>query len=165
MLNHGPHSSFKPDNLGCIQFMNDNLCSKLNDYINRISKTNEDQLELTEKLMAREHKTILVNFGDHMPSFEGYSTQLRFTPEIKDFYKTFYNISANFQTMKGSKYPLLDITFIPGLILDLAGINEDELYIANSSIRKACRGDYINCKGDVKLLESYKSLLIKQLGF
>lgn len=166
MLNHGPHSSFAEDKIGCLQSMNDTLCSKLNDYIERVSETNKDQLELTSKLMMRPTKTLLVNFGDHMPSFEGYSTQLRFSSNIRDFYKTFYNISTNFQTDKPIKYPMLDITFIPGLILDIANINNDELYMANSLMRKTCHGNYVECSGsDPKLFESYKSLIIKQLDF
>lgn len=166
MLNHGPHSSFFDDNLGCMQFMHDSLCSKLNDYILRIGQTNKDQLALIEKLMNRKTKTVLVNYGDHMPSFEGYATQLRFTKDINDFYKTFYNININFQIGKQVRYPLLDITFMPGLVLDIAGINNDEFYKANSYIRKICHGNLKNCSStDVKLLESYKSLAIKQLGF
>jgi len=166
MLNHGPHSSFSEDKIGCLQSMNDTLCSKLNDYIERIGETNKDQLELTEKLMARHNKTILVNFGDHMPSFEGYSTQLRFKSDINDFYKTFYNISTNYKVEHSKNYPLLDITFMPGLILDLAGINNNELYRANSLMRKTCFGNYVECESrDPKLLESYKSLVIKQLEF
>lgn len=116
MLNHGPHSSFFPDNIGCSLSMNDQLCSKLNDYIARLAKTNEDQLDLIEKLMKRKKKTIIVNFGDHLPSFEGFSTQLRFTRDIKNYFKTFYNVNANFDIKDDSQYPALDITFIPGLL-------------------------------------------------
>ena len=54
--------------------MNDQLCSKLNDYIVRLHMTNKDQLDLIEKLMRRKKKTIVINFGDHLPSFEGFST-------------------------------------------------------------------------------------------
>ena len=42
--------------------MNDQLCSKLNDYIAPLRMTNEDQLDLIEKLMNRKKKTIIVNF-------------------------------------------------------------------------------------------------------
>ncbi len=165
MLNHGPHSNFFPDNIGCSRSMNDQLCSKLNDYIARLTKTNEDQLDLIGKLMKRKKKTIIVNFGDHLPSFEGFSTQLRFTRDIKDYFKTFYNVNANFDIKDDSKYPELDITFIPGLLLDLATLNNNSFYKANSFIRKNCNGQITNCKENDKLLESYKSLIIKQLGF
>lgn len=166
MLNHGPHSGFFLDNIGCSRSMNDQLCSKLNDYISRLTKTNEDQMDLIEKLMKRKKKTIIVNFGDHLPSFEGFSTQLRFTRDIKDYFKTFYNVNANFDIRDDLNYPELDITFIPGLILDMAKLNNDPFYKANSLIRKNCNGQITNCKkDDDKLLESYKSLIVKQLGF
>ena len=165
MLNHGPHSSFFPDNIGCILSMNDQLCSKLNDYIARLAKTNEDQLDLIEKLMKRKKKTIIVNFGDHLPSFEGFSTQLRFTRDIKNYFKTFYNVNANFDIKDDSQYPALDITFIPGLLLDIAKINGNSFYKANSFIRKNCNGQIAGCAENNKLLESYKSLIVKQLDF
>ena len=165
MLNHGPHSSFFPDNIGCSLSMNDQLCSKLNDYVARLAKTNEDQLDLIAKLMKRKKKTIIVNFGDHLPSFEGFSTQLRFTRDIKNYFKTFYNINANFDIKDESKYPALDITFIPGLLLDIAKINNNSFYKANSFIRKNCHGQIAGCTENIKLLESYKSLIVKQLDF
>jgi phosphoglycerol transferase MdoB-like AlkP superfamily enzyme len=166
MLNHGPHSGFFLYNIGCSRSMNDQLCSKLNDYISRLTKTNEDQMDLIEKLMKRKKKTIIVNFGDHLPSFEGFSTQLRFTRDIKDYFKTFYNVNANFDIKDDSKYPALDITFIPGLILDMAKLNSNHFYKANSLMRKNCNGQITHCKkDDDKLLESYKSLIVKQLGF
>ena len=166
MLNHGPHSGFFLDNIGCSRSMNDQLCSKLNDYISRLTKTNEDQMDLIEKLMKRKKKTIIVNFGDHLPSFEGFSTQLRFTRDIKDYFKTFYNVNANFDIRNDLNYPELDITFIPGLILDMAKLNNDPFYKANSLMRKNCNGQITHCKkDDDKLLESYKSLIVKQLGF
>ncbi len=170
MLNHGPHSSFFLDNIGCSRVMNDKLCSKLNDYISRITKTSEDQTDLIAKLMKRKRKTIIVNFGDHLPSFEGYSTQLRFTRDIKDYYKTFYNINANFDIkLDEKKYKSLDIHFIPGLILDMANLNNNDFYQASSIIRKNCNGQLSNCieksKNIDELLESYKSLTIEQLGF
>jgi len=169
MLNHGPHSSFIPDNIGCSLVMNDKLCSKLNDYISRLTRTSEDQLDLIEKLMRRKKKTIIVNFGDHLPSFEGYSTQLRFTRDVKDYYKTFYNVNANFNINDKTQYPSLDIAFIPSLILDMAKLNSNDFYQANSLMRKNCHGQLGNCHGKNQhvdqLLESYKSLTVKQLGF
>jgi len=169
MLNHGPHSSFFLDNIGCSRAMNDQLCSKLNDYISRLHRTNEDQLDLIEKLMRRKKKTIIVNFGDHLPSFEGFSTQLRFTRDIKDYYKTFYHVNANFDINDKKKYPALDISFIPGLVLDMAGLNGDSFYKANSLMRKKCNGMLESCSGQDKntdkMLESYKSLTVQQLGF
>lgn len=169
MLNHGPHSSFTKDTIGCSLSMNDQLCSKLNDYIGRITKTNKDQLELIDKLMKRKKKTIVVNFGDHLPSFEGFSTQLRFTKDIRNYYKTFYNINANFNIAVKEHYPALDITFIPGLILDLAKLNTNEFYLANSFMRKMCNGSFDKCEAkqtkERRLIESYKSLITKQLRF
>lgn len=170
MLNHGPHSSFKPDLIGCSSLMNNKLCSKLNDYISRLKKTDIDQMNLINSLMKRKKKTIIVNFGDHLPSFEGYSTQLRFTRDIKDYYKTFYNIHANFDIKDKTKYSHLDITFLPSLILDMSNLNNDKFYKAGGVIRKKCNGQLSECKKSSKeevkdLYESYKSLISKQLEY
>lgn len=173
MLNHGPHANFHDDDLGCSTMMNDKLCSKLNDYISRLRTTNTDQMQLIKKIMSRKKKTILVNFGDHLPSFEGYSTQLRFVKKINNYYKTFFNITANFPINEQEKESYLsqgniDIEFISGLVLDLGQINNDIFYRANSFMRKACVGSLKNCLGSkdeniVNLYESYKNLAIKQV--
>ncbi len=166
MLNHGPHSSFYQDKLECGKMMNDKLCSKLNDYVDRLKQTDIDQTALIKQLMQRKKKTIIVNFGDHMPSFEGFSVQLRLTRDIKDYYKTFYNIHANFDIEDKTNYPFLDITFIPGLVLDMAKLNSQSFYQANSLMRKKCNGQIELCKTKHNdLSESYQSLIIKQLGF
>ncbi|MGC0371329.1 MAG: hypothetical protein DGJ47_000015 [Rickettsiaceae bacterium] len=168
MLNHGPHSSFFKDKIGCSHSMNDKLCSKLNDYMERLTKISTDQSNLIKKLMNRKKKTIIVNFGDHLPSFEGFSTQLRFTRDIKDYYKTFYNIHANFDINNDEKYKSLDIAFIPGLVLDMAGVNNNSFYKANSLMRKKCKGEMSECavdKANIDLLESYQSLTVKQTSF
>ena len=75
-------------------------------------------------------------------------------------------MNANFDIRDYLNYPELDITFIPGLILDMAKLNNDPFYKANSLMRKNCNGQITHCKkDDDKLLESYKSLIVKQLGF
>lgn len=166
MLNHGPHSSFFKDKIGCSKNMNDKLCSKLNDYISRLERTSIDQTELIRKLMQQDKKTIIVNFGDHLPSFEGFSTQLRFTRDIKDYYKTFYNVHANFDIEDNSKYESLDITFISGLVLDMSGLNNNSFYQANSFMRKKCHGQLSVCKEmNDDITESYRSLITKQTSF
>jgi hypothetical protein len=71
--------------------------------------------------------------------------------------------------MKEKDYPHLDITFIPSLILDMAKLNKDPFYQANSLIRRKCHGQMNNClaaKSDnyIKdLLESYRTLITRQL--
>ncbi|MCP5369121.1 MAG: sulfatase-like hydrolase/transferase [Rickettsiaceae bacterium] len=166
MLNHGPHSSFYPDKLECGKMMNDKLCSKLNDYIDRLRKTDIDQTNLINQLMKRNKKTIIVNFGDHMPSFEGFSVQLRLKRAIKDYYKTFYNIHTNFDIEEKTNYQFLDITFIPGLVLDIAKLNTQPFYQANALMRKKCHGQIESCVDKHhNLYESYQSLIIHQLGF
>jgi phosphoglycerol transferase MdoB-like AlkP superfamily enzyme len=167
MVNHGPHSSFFKDHIGCSMKMHDMLCSKLNDYMSRLRQTDEEQMDLINKLMKRKRKTIIVNFGDHMPSFEGFSPQLRFMRKIEDYYKTFYHVYANFEPKDPQgNYPILDITFIPGLVLDIAGLNQDNFYRANSLIRRKCSGVLDKCKigaGEQQILESYKTLMTEQL--
>ena len=78
-------------------------------------------------------------------------------------------MNANFDINDKSKYPALDISFIPGLVLDMAGLNGDSFYKANSLMRKKCNGMLESCAGQDKntdkILESYKSLTVQQLGF
>ena len=79
------------------------------------------------------------------------------------------SVDANFDISDKTNYTSLDITFIPSLILDMAGLNHNEFYKASSLIRKNCNGQINTCANKNKnidnMLESYKTLISKQLGF
>lgn len=166
MRNHGPHNTkIKTDNAGCKNIFKEKTCSKFNDYIERLKLTDKEWMEYTNRIMAENKRTVMINFGDHLPSFEGDMDEIKFKyDDIKeqDIYRTFYNVRANFDT-KDYSYPVMDISFLPSLILDIIGRNDSEFYRASSLIRSKCNGLLLECKLDGKMLESYKALMIEQV--
>jgi len=166
MRNHGPHNTnIKTDIAGCKDTFSKKTCSKFNDYIERLKLTSQDWMEYTNKIMARTKKTVMINFGDHLPSFEGEMGEIKFKYDDineQDIYRTFYNVRANFD-IKDYSYPVLDISYLPSLILDIIGKNDSEFYRSSSLIRDKCNGLLLDCKQDNMLLESFKALMIEQV--
>ncbi len=164
--NHGPHERSAPDILGCSNDLDDIQCSKMNDYINRLKETDKEWMEYTRKIMQQDSKTVIIHFGDHLPSFEGEMDKFKFKyPDIakQDIYRTFYNIRANFD-IGDYTYPILDISYFPSVILDIVGNNNSEFYKAASFIRSQCNGLLLECDvAEKNLLESYKALIAEQL--
>lgn len=165
--NHGPHNRNHEDKIGCQKEISKNLCGCINDYISRLKQSDRAFKNISNRLMSRSKKTILIAFGDHMPSFDGEVGKLKYKPEsnIKDFFNTFIHIKANFETKKYD-FKYIDITFIPGLILDIANLNHDKFFAANSYMRELCYGDYKNCiMKSSPIYESYKALIVEQVKF
>lgn len=166
LSNHGPHAARVADSLGCSKYLDKTVCSKLNDYVQRLEYTDQDLLNLSNKLMQQDKETLLVNFGDHMPSFEGHTKKLKFTSAsgMQTLYRTFYNIRANFPIKNIPQYKALDITFLPGLILDIVGHDYHNFYTPNAFLRDICQGELQNCIAThPELLASYKTLELEQL--
>lgn len=162
--NHGPHKNNFPDKLNLGKAYDSTLVSKMNDYVSRLQKINTDFSQFLHQMMNRDRKTIIINYGDHLPSFEGKTHHLKFTKHRgeQEFYKTFYRIYANFDTNAIDSPDTLDITLLPSAILDLIGQNNSDFFKSSSVIRKECEGRISNCK-KLNLLESYKSLILQQI--
>ena len=167
MRNHGPHKKDVEDKIGCASSLNESVCSQLNDYINRLTKTDEEWNGFIEKIMKSGKNTIFFNFGDHQPSFDGEIAKLKFKyPDnvTSDIYRTFYNIRANFD-IPNYNYKILDISYFPSMILEMAGGSGNNFYKASSYMRERCNGLFKECKKlHPKLFESYKSLMVEQLN-
>lgn len=170
MINHGPHDSKHADILGCLSELKSDICSKVNDYINRLDRTDKDFMEFTNILMSSSKPTLFLNFGDHLPSFEGAISNMKFNygdGNNVDYFRTFFNIRANFELNDDYNYDYLDIGYLPGIIIDILGFKEKSLfYKANSYMRRKCNGEFYLCKTiNNELFESYKALMIEQLDF
>jgi hypothetical protein len=59
-------------------------------------------------------------------------------------------------------YPVLDISFLGSLVLDIAGVPKSDYYQANTLLRERCRGRYLDCK-DTKMVASYHDYIFTQL--
>lgn len=168
MSNHGPHDSYYKDKLGCKSSLNEWACGKLNDYVDRLQASDDDHHILTKQLLDRAKPTIFVNFGDHQPSFEGYFPQVKFDDNLVDQYKTFYSLKANFDIHVDKQYPVLDLSFLSGLLLDAIDAYDSEYFNLNMLMRMQCDGRLSKCEYGNKsdtLLDSYKAYLYDDLEF
>jgi hypothetical protein len=59
-------------------------------------------------------------------------------------------------------YPVLDISFLGSLVLDVAGVPKNDYYQANTLLRERCKGRYLDCK-DTKLVASYHDYIFTRL--
>jgi phosphoglycerol transferase MdoB-like AlkP superfamily enzyme len=166
MKNHGPHNNEEIDSIGCKSQMKSSTCSQLNDYIKRLKLIDYDWKIANEEILNSDKKTIMIHFGDHQPSFDGEIVELNFKyPDgKKSNYRTFYNIRANYEIPEFN-LPLLDITYMPSIILDMVGGTDNEFYKASSFMREKCNGLFYDCdKKHHDFIESYKSLMSDQLS-
>jgi hypothetical protein len=166
MRNHGPHDKNYPDKIGCRDLMDMPLCSKLNDYLTKLKMIDQEWEIFHQNLKKSAMKYILIHFGDHRPSFEGKMDFLKFKfrdSETNDIFRTFFTVRSN-MNLANFNYPIMDISFIPSLILDYINSNESEFYQASSYVRRKCNGLLDNCQ-DLKLVNSFKSLMTEQIEF
>jgi hypothetical protein len=71
-------------------------------------------------------------------------------------------IKSNFPVRQRYDYPVLDISFLGSLVLDVAGVPKNDYYQANTLLRERCKGRYLDCK-DTKLVASYHDYIFTRL--
>ena len=69
-------------------------------------------------------------------------------------YLTYYMIKSNFDGPALPSYPMLDIAFLPSMVLQAAGLPKDPYFSAETVLRTRCNGLYDDCRVP-GLIESY----------
>jgi len=109
---------------------------------------------------------VLMHFGDHQPSFSGLIRDMpRTLPPALEPYKdnlTYFMLKSNFDGPALPDYPMLDIAYLPAMVLQAAGLPEDPYFSALSSMETRCKGLYEDCP-DKPLLKSYYAWTFEQL--
>jgi hypothetical protein len=59
-------------------------------------------------------------------------------------------------------YPVLDIIYLGGVLLDVADLRRNDYYEANTLLRERCKGRYFDC-ATPKLLDSYHAYIFEKL--
>lgn len=112
---------------------------QIDEYLTRVENIDQSFQELMNYVEHAKKDTILIYFGDHLPSF---GSQLKFTdPNLTD-YDTFYAIKSNFPINKNLCLNNLDALYMSGLILDLIGKNDDIYFQLNSKLRRKEQGKF-----------------------
>ncbi|HEY8681645.1 MAG TPA: sulfatase-like hydrolase/transferase [Rhodanobacter sp.] len=118
-------------------------------YLARLHDSDLGMRGLEHDFLDRAQPTVLVHFGDHQPSFEGLIRDLpRSLPApLRPYrdYLTYYMIKSNFAGAPLPSYPMLDIAFLPSMVLQAAGLPEDPYFSASTALRTRCGGLYDDC--------------------
>jgi len=173
---HGPHMTplkelpapynkplfpghFKPKDLD--HWLNLNL----NNYLDRLSESDTAISHIEHTLLDSGHRALLFHFGDHQPSFSGAIRELKkiVPASVPDAnFITYYMLKTNYRPTREYHYPVLDLSFAGGLILDIAGVKKDKFFQANALLRARCHGAYLDCP-DTPLLDAYRNDIFHRL--
>lgn len=136
-------------------------------YLARNAESDAALQALESRLLDRATPTILMHFGDHQPAFDGaimvVSRQLPPDWGDKGHWATYYMLKSNIPGARRFEYPMLDIVYLGGLLLDAAGVPPDSYYLANRLLRERCAGRYEEC-ADARMLPSYHDYVFHQIG-
>ena len=138
----------------------------LGNYLYRMHQSDTALAGLRRFLFAAGKPVLLVHFGDHHPSFDGLEPKLRRAPAQQAMadarYNTYYRIDANFAAPAWQPPPVLDLAFLAGVTLQLAGLPTDAYFQANGRLRERCHGLFEGCPAP--LLADYYGYVLDDLG-
>jgi hypothetical protein len=135
-------------------------------YLSRLHDSDVAMRGLEHDFLDRAQPTVLIHFGDHQPSFDGMIRKLqRSLPAPLQPYRdylTYYMIKSNFAGPPLPSYPMLDIAFLPSMVLQAAGVPKDAYFSAETALRTHCAGLYDDCAVP-GLIDSYHAWTIGRL--
>jgi phosphoglycerol transferase MdoB-like AlkP superfamily enzyme len=168
---HGPHdddpmSSLPAPFRNLLHGLKPEVALNFDTYLSRLHDSDLAMRGLERDFLDRAEPTVLMHFGDHQPSFDGMIRDLRRTlpPALEPYrdYLTYYMIKSNFAGPPLPHYPMLDIAFLPSMVLQAAGLPQDPYFAALSQLRNRCDGRYDDCAVP-GLLDSYYGWIFGRL--
>ncbi len=167
LYQHGPHnhplSRLEPPwSSGLFPEQSDALNTAMTNYLYRLHRSAKAMQSLEKHLLDRPEPTVLLHFGDHEPSFDGLLMPLARShvdngpPQwSRTYYVLKSNLAAGVQAMPPlMDVPLLDIAYLPGLLLQAAALPPGAYFDAQIELRKSCAGLFTDCD-DHALLGRY----------
>jgi phosphoglycerol transferase MdoB-like AlkP superfamily enzyme len=169
---HGPHDDNPlaklpaPFNRGLLHGVSAPVALNFGAYLSRLHDSDLAMRGLEHDFLDRPQPTVLVHFGDHQPSFDGLiralpRTQPAALRPYRD-YLTYYMLKSNFAGAPLPNYPMLDIAFLPSMVLQAAGVPGDPYFSAAKALRTRCDGLYVDCAVP-GLLDSYHAWIFGRL--
>jgi hypothetical protein len=166
--NHGPHNSYLNHNEPIVA-LNEDFQPKdlLEVYRQRYVQSITDIAQFEKFLLQRKKKTVVVRFGDHQPSFGGKVEDLEFNyppsfnPKDKNYF-TKYIIKTNFRSRHFYSSSHQDISLLSSDALKQAGVEMNQLFRANQTLKKKCHGLYLDCE-DHKVFQNYLGFVLGRL--
>jgi hypothetical protein len=169
---HGPHDEDPrtklpaPYNRGVLRGLGKSAALNFDTYLARLQASDAAMRALEHTFLDRSQPTVLLHFGDHQPSFGGLIRDLprKLAPALRPYrdYLTYYVVKSNFAGPPLPTYPMLDIAFLPTLVLQAANLPTDPYFSAATALRNRCNGLYADCAVP-GMLESYHAWVIGHL--
>ena len=168
---HGPHDHQPMSKLprpyrNLLRGLAPNVALNFDTYLSRLHDSDLAMRALEHAFLDRPQPTVLLHFGDHQPSFNGQIRNLsrRLPPALQPYqhYLTYYMLKSNFAGPPLPAYPMLDIAFLPSMVLQAAGVPTDAYFTAAGGLRERCNGLYGDCAVP-GLLASYHAWTIGRL--
>jgi phosphoglycerol transferase MdoB-like AlkP superfamily enzyme len=168
---HGPHdaspmSSLPPPFRNLLRGLKPGLALSFDTYLSRLHDSDLAMRGLEHDFLDRAQPTVLLHFGDHQPSFGGMIRDLPRTlpPALQPNrdYLTYYMIKSNFAGPPLPHYPMLDIAFLPSMLLQAAGLPRDPYFSASTELRNRCMGLDDDCAVP-ELVDSYHGWIFGRL--
>jgi len=163
MKEHGPYNTNMPNHFNLAsKRLGGKAISCLNDYIDRIDSLNEAIEGLNDYLKSRETPYVFGYFGDHQVAFDN-----QLPPKKGNFanpdYVTQFVIRTNRKTDFVQQQDFLDLAFVGGVLLDVAGLSpKDDFMRANIAMRQLSQGKLEDSE-DMDLVNSYRNYLYQDL--
>ena len=163
MKEHGPYNTNMPNHFNLAsKRLGGKAISCLNDYIDRIDSLNEAIEGLNDYLKSRETPYVFGYFGDHQVAFDN-----QLPPKKGNFanpdYVTQFVIRTNRKTDFVQQQDFLDLAFVGGVLLDVAGLSpKDDFMRANIAMRQLSQGKLEDAE-DIDLVNSYRNYLYQDL--
>lgn len=154
MRQHGPHdepldSLPPPWNQAPLPALDAQANREIGTYLYRLHQSSEAIAALRQFLFADGRPTVLVHFGDHHPSFGGREGKLASALpsglRAEANHLTYFRIDSNLDPAPVTAYPVLDLAFLGGLVLDVAGLPKNAYFEANTRLRERCDGRFLDC--------------------
>jgi phosphoglycerol transferase MdoB-like AlkP superfamily enzyme len=168
---HGPHdddpmTALPPPFRNLLHGLSPAAALNFDTYLSRLHDSDLAMRGLEHDFLDRPQPTVLLHFGDHQPSFNGLIRDLpRTLPAALTPYRdylTYYMLKSNFAGPPLPHYPMLDIAYLPSMVLQAAGLPDDPYFSAETALRARCAGLYDDC-ADPSLLKSYYAWTFGQL--
>ncbi|HXE78467.1 MAG TPA: sulfatase-like hydrolase/transferase [Rhodanobacter sp.] len=169
---HGPHDDAERPKLpepwrhGVARGLAPAAALNFDTYLWRLHDSDLAMRGLEHTFLDRPQPTILLHFGDHQPSFAGLLRGLprTLTPGLRPYRDelTYYVLKSNFPGPALPHYPMLDIAFLPTMVLQAAGLPADAYFAAATTLRDRCGGRFDDCPVP-GLLASYEAWVFEHL--
>jgi phosphoglycerol transferase MdoB-like AlkP superfamily enzyme len=168
---HGPHDDEPMSSLplpyrNLLHGLSKNTALNFDTYLARLRDSALAMRGLEHDFLDRPQPTVLMHFGDHQPSFDGQIRRLqrRWPAALQSYrdYLTYYMLKSNFAGPPLPPYPMLDIAYLPSMVLEAAGLPRDAYFSAETSLRERCHGLYDDCSVP-GVLPSYHDWVFERL--